>query len=907
MDDYIYPVLDLSSFEHHGVKGMKWYQHLFGEEQKKWRTLNKVKEYKESHPGATYTEMAKAFGISTTELRQRITAENHHKAEFRLWLAQEMSNPDEHITKSQMDEVFQSPAGTAARILSNGRSKKDAKMNEIHDKLVERVKEVKYLDIGEGTEIQLGLTRETLGGIVKTLEAEGYHTHTITRKNLTDDTKGIKMVVLTKDGDLESVKKHKYDIRTLDAWYDPEGKLRDIEPPKQLDWDRVKIKYGDEGGVARDGMMQVRPGAEGLDLGDSRYAQVRIAVGGTSYMKGVAIVDHLQTFPPGTDIIFNTNKPKGTPREKVLKDLKGEVMSDNPFGAVIKSQKGYINFVQKEGDWNEWSAGLAAQMVSKQPDKFVKSQLDKTFDNIKRDFDSFKAIPNTAIQSYFLENYAKSLTTKANKLKTDGVEGERAQLLLSNPDLKPNEIYAPNYKNGETLYLIRYPHGGTFEIPVLTVNNNHQSSRKLLGNAVDAVMVHPSAGQKLSGADYDGDTVYVLPANKNNPITSTTLPPALRKKVAEFDPEVYHRDVPENVNGGHLYRKKFTTDQMGIATNLISDMTTLKAPMGDIVDATLYSMVVIDSWKHNYDLKQAKQDFRINELKKKYQGAANAGSATVITRARSKVKVYTHYDGTLERVKEKTRKVTGANGKTYNEKYYVLEDGTEVPKKRTKEVRLMDITADANTLKSQFKNSTEDRYAAYANSLKALQNEAIKANAALKMPKRDPQAAKRYAQEVESITEKLRKAMSKAPIERQIELLAEQRYRHYLRPEMDADDRKKLAARSRLTARKIVTGQTQGPKSKRSERLHLTDLEWEAILHNAVSPTTIKSVLKYTDDDEVREKVIPRGYQTIPAAKVSRARAMLSQTSGGKPKYTYAEVAEALGVSVDALRDNING
>lgn len=899
-DNYIYPVFDTSMFDHYGRKGMKWYQHIFGEEQKKWRTLQKVEDYKASHPGATYTEMAAAFGISTGELRQRVMAEGHHKREFRLYIAKQME--EEGISKSDMDTVFNAPKGTAARVLAAGQSKKDAKMNEIRDKIVNRVDEVKYLDIGKGTDIQLGVTRETLEGIVRGLEAEGYHTHTVYLKNLTDANKDTTMRVLSKEPDLKKVVAHKHDIRSLDAWYDPEGKLRDIEPPQQLDWDRVKIRYGDEGGKARDGMMQIRPGAEGLDLGDARYAQVRIAVGGTSYLKGVAIVDHTAKFPPGTDIIFNTNKPKGTPREDVLKPLKKEVMSDNPFGAVIKSQKGYINFVSKEGDWNDWSAGLAAQMVSKQPDKFVKAQLDKTYGNIKKDFEAFQAIEHPVIRSHFLEEYARSLTTKANKLKAEGVEGERAQLLLSNPNLKPNEVYAPNYKNGERVCLIRYPHGGTFEIPELVVNNNHQSSRRILGNAIDAIMVNPSVAGKLSGADFDGDTVYVLPQNKKNPILSTELPPSIRKKVAEFDPEKYHVDMP---SGKHVVTKKYSTDQMGIATNLISDMTTLKAPVGDIIDATLYSMVVIDSYKHNYDLKQAKKDFRINDLKKKYQGAANAGSATIITRARSKVKVYEHFDGTLERVKEKSYKTTGANGKEYREKYYVLEDGTEVSKKRVKEVRLMDITKDAHTLKSSHPNTIEDRYANYANGLKALQNEAYKANAAIKMPKKDPQAAKQYAPEVQSIEGKLKAAMSKAPTERQIELLAEQRFRHYSYPGMEAEDRKKLAARSRITARKIVTGQSQGPKSRRSERMHLTDMEWQAIFHNALSPSTVKRVLEYCDSDEVREKVIPKGYQSIPSAKISRARAMLAQTSGGKPKYTYAEVAEALGVSVSALRDNL--
>jgi hypothetical protein len=38
--------------------------------------------------------------------------------------------------------------------------------------------------------------------------------------------------------------------------------------------------------------------------------------------------------PDGVDVMFNTNKPSGTPKMKVLKEAKAD--PDNPFGAAIK-------------------------------------------------------------------------------------------------------------------------------------------------------------------------------------------------------------------------------------------------------------------------------------------------------------------------------------------------------------------------------------------------------------------------------------------------------------------------------------------------------------------------------------------------------------------------------------------
>jgi len=54
-------------------------------------------------------------------------------------------------------------------------------------------------------------------------------------------------------------------------------------------------------------------------------------------------------------------------------------------------------------------------------------------------------------------------------------------MLLPINTLKDTEVYAPKFKNGEQVALIRYPHGGTFEIPILTVNNKHADAIVITG------------------------------------------------------------------------------------------------------------------------------------------------------------------------------------------------------------------------------------------------------------------------------------------------------------------------------------------------------------------------------------------------------------------------------------------
>ena len=87
-------------------------------------------------------------------------------------------------------------------------------------------------------------------------------------------------------------------------------------------------------------------------------------------------------------------------------------------------------------------------------------------------------------------------------------------MILPVSSMKPTEIFAPNYDNGTRVALIRYPHGGKFEIPELIVNNRNREASRLLKDAKDGVGIHHSVAEHLSGADFDGDTVLVIPNGK---------------------------------------------------------------------------------------------------------------------------------------------------------------------------------------------------------------------------------------------------------------------------------------------------------------------------------------------------------------------------------------------------------
>ena len=181
--------------------------------------------------------------------------------------------------------------------------------------------------------------------------------------------------------------------------------------------------------------------------------------------------------PEGKDIIFNTNKPSGTAKEKVLKDLKNN--PDNPFGATINRQSGALNILSEEGDWSNWGKTLSSQFLSKQPTKLVKERLDATYEKAKAEFDVINSLTNPAVKKHLMEAYSNELDSKAKHLKAQGIPNMGGHVILPFPDMNANEVYAPNYNDGDKVVLVRYPHGGIFELPELTVNNKGPAKKVL--------------------------------------------------------------------------------------------------------------------------------------------------------------------------------------------------------------------------------------------------------------------------------------------------------------------------------------------------------------------------------------------------------------------------------------------
>ena len=827
-------------------------RYRWGSGEEPYQSIGFLGEYKKlKEQNLSDTEIANAMGITTSVLRTKRTwarKEEKQGREQRIHAMKEAGLSNTAIAK--LENVSE---GTIRNMISPKEKHQSKQLEGINKALVQGVENTGYLDVGVGVELQLGVPRTRFNNVVnKMVMEDGYYIHRIFVDRLNDKMKPITMKVLTKEEDMMVVKMNQDKIRPLDSWSDNAGEdIYNINPPSSVNPNRLVIRYKEDGGDGKDGLIEMRPGVKDLDMGASHYAQVRIKVGDERFLKGMAVYGDDKDFPKGVDLIFNTNKGKDIPKMEVLKKLK--VGTDNIFGSSITRQNetNTLNIVNEEGEWDTWSTGLSSQFLSKQPLKFVKERLDKTYETVAKEYDEIDRIDNPIVKQHLMEAYSGSLESKAKKLSAQGIPKTKSHVILPFPDMNPNEIYAPRYNNEDRVVLLRYPHGGTFELPEVTVNNKNVKARKVLGNAPDAIGIHPSVAAKLSGADFDGDTVYVLPNNNRQIKTSRTL-----KELKNFDPMDYKVDH-ETIS------PKYKQKQMGLITNLITDMQIKGAPDADIAKAVRHSMVVIDSEKHKLDYKQSARDNNISALKKKYQthihletGKESQGASTIISRSKKRVDIADP-----------------------NFKAEKLSSGREV----------------------------EGLYVGYIDKLQSLKGKADKSVANTIPPKYDKDAAKVYKEEIESLNKKLNIAKLNAPRERQAQILSNKLYYSNLTPDMDKDQIKKLKNRSLARARQttgslyIKADPTTGKKTKKSGKqlIDITPQEWEAIEVRAVSNNKLKEILKNSDMEQVKKYATPRESK-VSSAKGQQAQNLLNNN------YTYAEVASKLGISVSAIRGLIH-
>ena len=853
--------------------------------------LSRIDELKSQ--GLRETEIAAQLGLTTTQLRTQMSLAKDERRSLQVSTAKGLR--EKGYSLNEIAEKMGFANDSSVRSLLNENS--EARMNQAKttaDFLKKMIDEKGMIDVGTGVERELGISREKLNQALYILEMEGYPVYGGGVPQVTNPGKQTNIKVICPPGtehreiyDFDNV----HSVKDYDQILSEDGqKVRPaFQYPESMDSSRLKINYAEDGGIQKDGVIEIRRGVDDLSLGDSHYAQVRIMVDGTHYLKGMAV--YSDDLPDGVDVLFNTNKKTGTPMTDVLKKIKDD--PDNPFGSLIKEHGGQSYYIDKdgneklslinkraeEGDWGEWSDHLPSQFLSKQSMTLINKQLGLATADKVAEYDEICALTNPTVKKTLLKSFADDCDSVAVHLQAAALPRQKYQVILPLTTIKDTEVYAPNYKNGEQVALIRYPHGGTFEIPVLTVNNKQPEGKKVLGNTPkDAIGINSKVAERLSGADFDGDTVMVIPTGGKIKITSTHP----LKGLEGFDPK--EKYGPDSTTRPYK-RMKNTQTEMGKVSNLITDMTLKGATEDELARAVRHSMVVIDAEKHNLDYKRSKQDNGIASLKKKYQGRVEDGkykesAATLISRAKSEVSV----------PKRKGSPTINEDGSL---SYKTADDLTYVDKKtgktktRTQASTQMAEAKDARTLSSG--TPQEEAYASYANKMKSLANQARKEMVSTGKIPYSASAKAAYQNEVDSLNAKLNVALKNAPRERQAQVIANATVtaKKQANPDMTNAEIKKANQQALTAARKQV-GAERKP-------VVITDREWEAIQAGAISESKLTQILNNADIDSLRQRATPRATTTLSTAKQNKIASM--SASG----YSTSEIAEALGISTSTV------
>ncbi len=852
--------------------------------------------------GLNEKQISEEMGMTTTDLRMQVRVAKHERRD--LEAARARSLRDDGKSLNEIAQIMGYKNDSSVRSLLNENTAVNKNRARVTaDILKKELEEKGMLDVGAGVHHDLGCSEGTLKEALFILETQGYNVYGVGIPQVTNTGKQTNTPVLCKPGtEYRDVYQNMGDIQTVGNYHSIDGgtTYNQLRYPQSIDSSRVHILYGDQGGTNKDGVIELRRGVADLDLGNSHYAQVRILVDGTHYLKGMAM--YSDDMPDGCDIVFNTNKPSGTPKEKVFKPIKSD--PDNPFGAAIKAggQSTYfdkdgnehlsaINKLKEEGDWDKMSKNLSSQFLSKQPIRLIKQQLDLTYSDRMAEYDEICSLTNPTVKKKRLMDFAEECDSAVVHLKAAALPRQKTQVILPCTHLKDTEIYAPNYKNGEQVALVRYPHGGTFEIPILTVNNKNPKAKDIFGtNMTDAVGIHPKVAERLSGADFDGDQVVVIPTNSKVKIQSK---PAL-KELEGFDPKTEYAIPEGNPNNVRLMTKANTQKQMGVVSNLITDMTLKGADDKEIARAVKHSMVVIDAEKHKLDYKRSEKDQGIAELKKKYQGYISedgkevSGASTLLSRRKQDVHV------PERRGSGKIDKVTGEVSYNTSGRTYIDKNGKEV--QATTKVKLLNQTDDLRKISSG--TPQEEAYADYGNKMKALANQARKEYLATKEVPYSAEAKKAYLNEVNSLSARLNIAEKNAPRERRAQAVANSRIKAKMQDNPDLkNDKKELRKIKQI---EITKARNEVGASGKETRIHISPKEWEAIQAGAISPSKLSKILKYADADEVKAYSTPRTTTQLSTARISKLKSM------ARSGYTNEEIAKALGCSTSTISKYIN-
>ena len=313
--------------------------------------LSRVNELKEQ--GLSESEIAKTMGImskdgknpSSTILRMQLQLAKEEQRAEKVAQARRLREAGHSLQAIAEKMGFDNDSSVRTLLDVDIEARKN-QSKETADFLMKQVDEKGMIDVGKGIETELGISREKLETALYIAELNGYERFGAGVPQINNPGKQTNIQVLAPPGSQHKDIYNYDEIHTINDYISYDGG-DSFKPsfvfPESMDSKRLAIRYAEDGGIKKDGVMEIRPGVEDLDIG-GHYAQVRILVDGKKYLKGMAVYGDEKDFPPGVDVIFNTNKDKSKSKLEVLKDAK----IDKETGEVDREKRKVDRIITSE-------------------------------------------------------------------------------------------------------------------------------------------------------------------------------------------------------------------------------------------------------------------------------------------------------------------------------------------------------------------------------------------------------------------------------------------------------------------------------------------------------------------------------------------------------------------------------
>ena len=241
--------------------------------------LSRVQELKKS--GMSETDIAKNMGLTTTQLRTQMSLAKDERRALQVATAKGLR--EKGYSLNEIADKMGFANDSSVRSLLNETS--ENRMNQAKataDVLRKLIEEKGMIDVGTGVERELGVSKEKLNQALYMLELEGYPIYGGGVPQVTNPGKQTNIKVICPPGtehkdiyDFENV----HSVRDYISYDNGESFRKSFEYPASMDSKRLQIRYADQGGVDKDGVIELRRGVKDLSLGDSHYRSEERRVG----------------------------------------------------------------------------------------------------------------------------------------------------------------------------------------------------------------------------------------------------------------------------------------------------------------------------------------------------------------------------------------------------------------------------------------------------------------------------------------------------------------------------------------------------------------------------------------------------------------------------------------------------